>query len=146
MVRSRKVPSAEVQPPTRKRKYLSQSDVPSYSLSEALRVATAISDQYGKKPTSPIDVASALGILPTTGQFRSLTGAALAYELTDGGPNVALIGLTDLGMRIVSPTEEGDDLAGKREALMRPRVVREFLEKYDGSKLPSETHEQHVAA
>ena len=127
-----------------KRTYLSQADVPSHSLEEALRVATAISDEYGKKPTRPIDVASALGLLPSTGRFRSLTGAALAYELTDGGPNVKLIGLTDLGMRIVSPTAEGDDLTGKREALMRPRVVREFLEKYDGSKLPSETIGRNV--
>lgn len=47
-------------------------------------------------------------------------------------------------MRVVSPTEENEDLAGKREALMRPRVVREFLAKYDGSKLPSETIGKNV--
>ncbi len=127
-----------------KRAYLSQSDVPRHSIDEALRVPQAIADQYGKKPTRPIDVAKALGILPTTGGFRSLTGAALAYDLTDGGPNAAQIGLSDLGRRIVSPTEEGDDLAAKREALMRPRVVREFLEKYDGSKWPSEVIGKNV--
>ena len=144
MVRSKKTQSTEAQTSTTKRQYLSQSDVPSHSLDDALRVATAISEQYGKKPTSPIDVASALDIMPAAGQFRSLAGAALAYGLTDGGPNVEFIGLTDLGMQIVSPTEEGDNLAGKREALMRPRVVREFLEKYNGSPLPSETIGKNV--
>jgi hypothetical protein len=49
-----------------------------------------------------------------------------------------------LGLRIVAPTEEGDDLIAKREALMRPRVVREFLGKYDGSKLPPEQIGQNV--
>jgi hypothetical protein len=127
-----------------KRRYISQSDVPRHSLDEALRIPQAIADNYGKQPTSPLDVATALQIQPTTGTFRSLAGAALAYELTDGGPNAETIGLTELGLRIVAPTEEGDDLRAKREALMRPRVVREFLEKYDGSKLPSEQIGQNV--
>lgn len=39
--------------------------------------------------------------------------------------------MTDLGRRIVAPTVEGDDIAATREALMRQRVVREFLERYD---------------
>ncbi len=146
MVRSRKKAdtASPAEPSPAKRKYLSQSDVPRHSIDGALRVPQAIADQYGKKPTRPIDVAKALGILPTTGRFRSVTGAALAYGLTDGGPNAAHIGLGELGLRIVSPTEEGDDLAAKREALMRPRVVREFLEKYDGSKWPSEVIGKNV--
>jgi predicted nucleotide-binding protein len=146
MVRSSKktAPATQTAPRAAKRAYLSQSDVPRHSIDEALRVPQAISDQYGKKPTRPIDVAKALRVLPTTGRFRSLAGAALAYDLTDGGPHSAQIGLSDLGRRIVSPVEEGDDLAAKREALMRPRVVREFLEKYDGSKWPSEAIGKNV--
>jgi hypothetical protein len=140
MGRPRKKPEeAPLQPTkTAKRKYVSQTDVPRHSLDEALRIPQTIADNYGKKPTTPLDVATALQIQPTTGQFRSLAGAAVAYGLTDGGPNAQEIGLTDLGLRIVAPTEEGDDLVAKREALVRPRVVREFLEKYDSSKLPSE--------
>jgi hypothetical protein len=137
MARPRKTATAAEAPAQEtKRKYLSQSDVPRHTLEEALRVPRVIADQYGKRPASPLDVAAALQVQPTTGGFRSLTGAALAYELTDGGPNVTEIGLTELGLRIVAPTEEGDDLAAMREAVMKPRVVREFLEKYDGSKLP----------
>ena len=38
----------------------------------------------------------------------------------------------------MAPTEEGDDLVAKREALLGPRVIQEFLQKYDGSQLPSD--------
>ena len=36
----------------------------------------------------------------------------------------------------MTPTAEGDDVIAKREAALRPRVVREFLEHYDGNKFP----------
>lgn len=128
---------AASEPRDAKKVYLSQSDVPRHSLDDALRIAVAISDQYGKQPTSPLDVAVALDTKPTSSTFRYLCGAALAYGITDGGPRSPRIGLTDLGRRIVAPTEDGDDLLAKREALLRPRVVSEFLRRYDGSKLPT---------
>ena len=119
-----------------KRPYLRQTEVPSHTLFEALRVAKAISENYGGDATEPIDVAAALKIKPTTGRFRSLTGATVAYELTEGASNASSIGLTDLGRRAVMPTEVGDDVVALREALLKPRVIREFLTKYDGKKLP----------
>jgi predicted nucleotide-binding protein len=130
--------------PKPKRAYVSQSDVPRYPLQDALRVARAIADQYGKQPVSPLDVAVALDMKPSTGPFRSLCGAALAYGITDGGPNAAQIGLTDLGRRVVAPTEEGDDQRAMREALLKPRVIGEFLGRYNGSKLPTKKIGQNV--
>lgn len=124
--------------PHQKRQRLSQSDVPAYSLQDALRIAEVLRDEYGKHPTKPIDVASALPMSPNSGPFRMITGAAVAYGITDGGAKAELIALTDLGRRIVAPTDEGEDVRAMREALLRPRVVREFLEKYNGSPLPSE--------
>jgi hypothetical protein len=139
---------AETGKPDRPKKgrkaYVSQADVPRYSISEALRVARAIADEYGKQPTRPLDVAAAMGLTPTSGSFKMLTGASIAYGLTEGGAQADEIVLTDLGMRVVAPTEEGDDEAAKREALLRPRVVREFLEKYDGSKLPRDNIGKNV--
>lgn len=118
--------------------YVSQADVPRYTIDEALRIADALANEYGKQPTRPLDVAAAIGMTPKSGKFRMLTGASIAYGFTEGGAQADEIALTDLGMRVVAPVEEGDDLVAKREALLRPRVVREFLEKYDGSKLPRE--------
>jgi hypothetical protein len=124
---------------TSKRQYVSQTDIPAVSLREALRIPVALAEQYGKQPATPIEVAAALDISPTTGHFRKLTGAAVAYGVTEGGAYADVIGLTDIGRRIVAPMVEGDDQVAKREALLRPRIVREFLERYDGSPLPTET-------
>jgi hypothetical protein len=121
-----------------KRVRVSQSDIPAYSLDDALRVAYAISNEYGKQPTRPVEVAAALQVMPNSGPFKMITRAAVAYGVTDGAAHADMIVLTDLGRRIVAPVEEGDDIAAKREALLRPRVIREFLEKYDGSPLPSD--------
>ena len=75
-------PSAEI-----KTNYVSQKDVPAYSLTKALRVASAIADSYGKHPTKPLRVAEAMGMTPASGPFRMLFGAAIAYGLTEGGYN-----------------------------------------------------------
>src|SRR5689334_6105696 len=97
------------------RKNISQSDVPAYSLDQALRVPQAIADNFGKQPTKPLRVAQALNMSPTSSGFRMLCGAAIAYGLTDGGYNSEQIAITPLGRRIVAPTREGDDLSARRE-------------------------------
>jgi len=121
-----------------KRKYLSQTDVPSCSMEKALSIAQAIADNYGFKPSTPIQVASALQMAPGGASFRMLAGASIAYGFTSGGYNAEKIAIEPLGMRIVKLTEEGDDLDAKRQALLRPRVIREFLQKYDGAPIPKE--------
>jgi predicted nucleotide-binding protein len=83
-------------------------------------------------------VAEALGVSPTSGDFRTLASAAEVYGLTVGAAYAEHISLSPLGRRAVAPTTENDDLSAKREAFLRPRVVREFLTKYDGSKLPED--------
>lgn len=120
------------------KKYLSQADVPGASLKQALRIAQAINDSYGKDPTKPLRVAEAMGVQPGSGPFRMLCGASIAYGLTEGGYNASQISLTALGRRIVSPTREGDDYLGKREATLMPRILNEFLSKYNNEKLPTE--------
>jgi predicted nucleotide-binding protein len=127
-----------------KRKYMSQSDVPAFSLTRAIRVAQAIADNYGKSPTRPLRVAEALNLQPLSSSFRMLAGASIAYGLTDGGYNAETISITPVGKRIVSPKSEGDDLAAKREALLRPRVARDFLTKYNGSRLPTDQIAKNV--
>jgi hypothetical protein len=119
------------------RVYLSQSEVPALSLEQALRVPTAIAE-YGAKPVSAVNLAMALDMSPSSGTFRALCGAAIAYGLTAGGYNANQIAISPLGRRIVKPTQEGDDLLAKREALLRPRIIKSFLERYDGSAVPRE--------
>ena len=120
------------------RSYMSQEDIPAYDLDEAILVAKALLQEYGGHPARPFDVAAAMDLTPTSGKFRMLCGASIAYGLTTGGYNAAQIAPTDLARQIVEPQEEGVDLAGKREAIMKPRILREFLSKYSGSPLPRE--------
>ena len=115
---------------------ISQSDVPSVPIGQALRIPTAIAEHYASKPAKPLNVAAALKMSPTSGPFRALCGASIAYGLTNGGYNANRIEITELGKRIVRPTREGEDLVAKREALLAPRVPREFLRRYDNSPIP----------
>lgn len=119
-----------------KRTYLKQADVPSASLDEALRIADAIFEHYAGKPTWPLYVAKALNIDPNGSQLKVLSGAAIAFGLTEGGAQAASISVTDLARRIIRPTEENGDLAAKREAVLKPRIFGEFLRDYDGNPFP----------
>src|ERR1700733_7591816 len=119
--------SADVNEGAAGRADVSQSDVAAYSLDQALRVARALDENFGRNPAKPLRVAEAMNMTPSSSGFRMLCGASIAYGLTDGGYNAEQIALTTLGRRIVAPTREGDDLAAKREAILRPRVLREFL-------------------
>ncbi|MCG8667987.1 MAG: nucleotide-binding protein, partial [Pseudomonadales bacterium] len=127
-----------------RKKRLNQSDVPAYSLEHAMRVPIAVFENYAGGPAKPIDVAAAMDLSPTSSQFRMLTGSAIAYGLTDGGAQSNEIALTDLSRTILSPLEEGADLSAKREALLKPKIVGEFLTKYDGSPIPKDQIAQNV--
>jgi predicted nucleotide-binding protein len=128
----------------KQRTYVSQADIPSYPLEKSIKIPAAIGDNYGYKPTTPLQVAKALDVQPTSSGFKMLSGAAIAYGLTTGGYNADSIAITPLGLRIVRPTSEGDNLAAKREALLKPRVIREFLQKYDGAPIPKDGIAQNV--
>lgn len=121
---------------SKKRTRLSQQDVPSMSLDKSLAIARAIVDNYASKPASPLQVAKALNVTPTSGPFRMMCGASVAYGLTKGGYNVDKIELLPLGKRILKPTKENDDLKAKVEAFSKPRVISEFINKYNGSPIP----------
>jgi len=113
-------------------------------LEQAIRVPKAIGDSYAYRPTRPMNVAGAMNMTPSSGPFRGLAGSAIAYGLTTGGANPPEIGITPLGMRVVRPTIDGDDIAARREALLRPKVVGEFLRQYDGAPLPTEQIAKNV--
>ena len=132
----KKAQPGQIDEPASKRGYLKQSDVPAASLDEALRVAGAILEHYAAKPTAPLYVAKALNIDPQGRQLKLLTGASIAFGLTEGGAQAEAITVTDAAKRILRPTEEGEDLAERREAMLRPRVFGEFLRAYDGHPLP----------
>jgi hypothetical protein len=121
-----------------KRVRVPQTDIPVYSLAEARRIPQALADNFSKGPATPLDVAIALDMSLAGGSFKNLTGSAVAYGLTEGAAQGKEISLTGIGRRLVAPTTEGDDDAALREAFLQPRIIGEFLRKYDGNSLPIE--------
>jgi len=136
MARKRKKATKRTGAATARHRYVPQTDVPGVSLEQALRIPRALADNYGGHPATPLQVAAALNVAPTSGPFRQLCGASIAYGLTEGGYKAREISLQPLAKRILGPLEEGDDKAAKREAILKPRVVGQFLKKYSGSPLP----------
>ena len=113
-------------PAQQKRTYIKQSDVPLMSLDDALRIPQTILDNYAGKATAPLYVAKALNIDPKGAQFRFITGAAISYGLIDAGAQSTAIGITELTKRILRPKQEGSDLVARREAVLLPRVFKDF--------------------
>src|SRR5947207_15221380 len=97
-----------------KRVYFKQADFPQTTLQQAQRIASALVDNFAGDSGSPPDVALALGISPTSSVWQTLTGASIAYGLTDGGVNANLITLTSLGKRLVAPEAVGEDVTARR--------------------------------
>ena len=77
----------------KRRKYLSQTDVPAYGLEQALRVPVAIATEHGKQPARPLLVAQTMELTPSASRFRMFCGAAIAYGLTKGGANAKVLNL-----------------------------------------------------
>lgn len=127
-----------------KRTYYKQSDFPLTSLQQAQKIASAIVDNFAGDGGSPPDVALALGISPTSSAWPALTGAAIAYGLIDGGINANTMKLTNLGKRLVAPEAEGEDLIARREAILRPKVLRDFFERYRRAKFPNDVIARNV--
>jgi hypothetical protein len=124
------------QPPTAKRSYLKQTDVPIASLDDALRLPQAIFDHYAGKPTAPFNVAKALNVDPKGSQLKLLSGAAMSFGLIEGGAQASAISVTDLARRVIRPKVEDEDIDAKREAVLKPRIFGEFLRNYDGNQFP----------
>ena len=123
---------------TRKRAKVSQTEFPNNNLETSLRIAQALWDHFAGKGAAPHDVAMAIDLSPTSGGWRNLCGSSIAYGLTAGGYAAPEITLTDLGRRIVAPTEVGDDDAARVEAILQPRIMQEFFSRYDKAKFPRE--------
>ena len=127
-----------------KRTRISQSDFPNVPLREASKIAQAIWDNFAGKGAAPHTIAMALDLSPTSGGWRNLCGASIAYGLTDGGYNANEIVLSDLGRRLVAPTVDGDDARARQEAVLKPTIMGEFFKRYNRAKFPKDSIAENV--
>ena len=128
------------------RAYFSQTDFPQVTLQDAQRIAVGIWENFAGKGASPPNVALAIGMSPTSSTWRAVCGSSIAYGLTTGGPNAETITLTPLGRRLVAPETEGDDVRARGEAVTKPRILREFFERYRRAKFPNDVIGANVLA
>jgi predicted nucleotide-binding protein len=56
--------------------------------------------------------------------------------LIEGGAQATFINVTELARRIIRPKSENEDLEGKKESVLRPRIFGDFLRNYDGNVFP----------
>jgi len=131
-------------PVSQRRNYFRQTDFPQTTLQQAQKIASALVDNFAGKEASPPDLALAIGVSPTSSAWPLLTGSSIAYGLTEGGVNANLIRLTPLGRQLVAPETEGEDLAGRRQAILEPRILKEFFERYRRAKFPNDTIASNV--
>lgn len=130
---------------TKQRVRINQSDIPSFTIEEALKVPHALWDNFAGKPTSPTQIALAMGISPTSTNWRYLSGASCAYGLTSGGYTSKEISLTDnIGKKIVAPTVEGEEKIALIQAVLTPTLLNKFYTNYDNAKLPKEQIAQNI--
>jgi predicted nucleotide-binding protein len=129
-----------------KRAYISQSEIPRLSISEAIRLGQSLYDDFACKPTQPHQLAMAVDISPTSSGWQELCGASIAYGITTGGKNAQTISITDLGRRVIAPIVENDDLIAKVECALRPEIARRFFERYNHAKFPQDKIARNVLA
>lgn len=82
-----KTANGEIKSTKPKQSRLLQTACPSVTLAEALAVPQAIKDNFAGQATAPLLVAEACGVTPASSNWRVLTGAAVAYGLTNGAYN-----------------------------------------------------------
>jgi len=122
---------------SKKRELVSQSIMPAYTFKRSLELAQALCEQFGAKSIEPHLLAQAVNLSPTSTTWRMLSGAAIAYGLTDSGYRAKRISITPLGKSIIMPTEDGEREKAILEAVLKPKILNDFFNRYDKSKLPS---------
>lgn len=129
-----------------KRVYVSQAEIPKHSLSEVVMLAQCLQDNFAGKNAPPHQLAGALNISPTSSNWQSLSGAAVAYGLTEGAYSSHDISLTALGRRVVATEIEGDDAKAKLESALKPGIMSKFFTRYNRAKLPPDKIAHNVLA
>ena len=111
---------------------------PRHSLEEALAVPQKIADEMGGKPFKRLLLADALGIKPSSSNFRDLLSSSYRYGLTEGTEKASEIPLTLLGQSCTQVSDPPARIAALRKASLTPVVFQKFYTAYQDKKLPSD--------
>lgn len=113
-----------------------QRPYPRRTLEQAIRIGEAIKEYNGGNPWSQKDIGTALGVSPSSSNFRYLMAASRDFGLTTGANGS--ITLTALGQRAVYPTNESEAQEAIQAAFFNVEIFKRVVDHYQGSKLPDE--------
>jgi predicted nucleotide-binding protein len=108
---------------------------PKHSLEAALVVAQKIQDEMGGKPMNRLLLADALGLSPSSSNFREILSSSYKYGLTGGTEKADQISLSAIG-EAATGKDAAKRLTAVRNAALRSPVFGPFFRDY-GNKVPS---------
>jgi predicted nucleotide-binding protein len=110
---------------------------PSHTLEAALVLAQRIQDEMAGKPMNRLLLADALGMSPSSSNFRVLLSSAYKYGLTDGTEKAEIIALTPTGSDATQSVDQTKRLRALRSAALAPAIFGAFFRDYANKRLPS---------
>jgi predicted nucleotide-binding protein len=110
---------------------------PHHSLEEALIIPQKIVDEMGGRPFKKLLLADALGISPSSSNFRDLLSSSFKYGLTNGTEKATEITLAETGTLVSQKNDPQKRMHALRKAALTPSIFKKFYEDYADRKLPS---------
>lgn len=110
---------------------------PRHTLQEALTLPQKIQDEMGGQPMNRLLLAQALGISPSSTNFRDLLSSSYKYGLSEGTEKADNISLTETGSDATQQANQKSRLRALRAAALAPGVFGQFFRTYANKKLPS---------
>jgi hypothetical protein len=109
---------------------------PKHSLEASLVVAQKVQDEMGGKPMNRLLLADALGLSPSSSNFREILSSSYKYGLTEGTEKADQISLTQDGDAATSK-DAIKRLKALRNAAFNSPVFGQFFRDYGNKKVPS---------
>jgi predicted nucleotide-binding protein len=109
---------------------------PRDSLEQAMIVAQKIIDENAGSPMKRLLVADAIGVSPSSSNFRYLLSSSRSYGLTEGTEKATDISVTALGRDVIR-LKGASRTAVLRRAVMKPNLFDDFFNRFNGNKIPS---------
>ncbi len=135
MAKSNQQNSKKTTAPTEEgRKY---RNFPKLTLEGTLVLPQKIQDEMGGKPMKRLLLAEALGMSPSSSNFRELLSSAYKYGLTEGTEKADHISLTTTGGAATQQADQSSRLRALRTAVLTPPVFGLLFRDYANKRLPS---------
>lgn len=114
-----------------------QRNFPRHILQEAVVLPQKIQDEMGGQPMNRLLLAQALGLSPSSSNFRDLLSSSYKYGLTDGTEKADYISLTETGDAATKLNNQSERIRALRAAALTPQIFGNFFRTYANKKLPS---------